>query len=50
MHIWGLQKAYSHGLEFPPVISYAYYMQPLTIIMVVALKVAHPEEGRGAQT
>ena len=36
--ILGCDYAYSHGLEFPPVISYAYYMQPLTIIMVVALK------------
>lgn len=36
--ILGCDYAYSHGLKLPPVISYEYQMQPLTIILVVALK------------
>lgn len=36
--ILGCNFAYSHGWELPPVYGYAYYMQPLTFIMVIALK------------
>lgn len=40
--ILGCEYAYTHGIVFPPVYSFSYPMQPLTVVMVVAVKYVLP--------